>query len=218
MKNKKDFWKNVKAFSAEQYAGLGLYELVTVGLLKLNQAKLETNFENIVVILHKLFPDKFSLTYFPEYADLMRIDNTLRLDCKHVGVVTGNRPKGFVLTGKGQLLAEKTLDIIYSDAKKTEIKASFSRNRYIKLVKGVTKTSGFKKFSTKKFKEMKKFDVCESLHCTIDADEDHIKENLRLLIDYAYNTRKIASYEKISQEVLDYLEYIESHWEELIRE
>ena len=109
MKNKQNFWNELKPFSSEKYSGISLAELVTVGILKLNQSKLETNFENITVILHKLFPDKFSLTYFPEYPDTIRVDITIRVHCKERGLVKGNRPKGFVLTGQGQILAEKAL-------------------------------------------------------------------------------------------------------------
>jgi len=218
MKNKQNFWKELKSYPSEKYSGIPLSELVTVGILKLNQSKLETNFENITVILHRLFPDRFSLTYFPEHPDTIRVDITIRVHCKQLGAVKGNRPKGFVLTGKGQILAEKVLQNIETGSGKIKSQPNFSRNRFIKLVKGVTETSGYKKFISKKFKEIKKFDVCESLHCTMDADETHLRENLGLLTSHAIHTEKIPNYKEISKSVLSYLQYVESNWRELLNE
>ena len=218
MKNKQNFLKELKAYPSDQYSDIRLYELVTIGILRLNQSKLETNFENITVILLRLFPDKFSLTYFPEFPDTIRVDNTLRLDCKHMGVVKGNRPKGFVLTGKGQILGEKILQKIESGSGKVKSSANFSRNRFIKLVKGVTESSGYKKFVSKNLKEIKKFDVCESLHCTMNADEVHLRENLGTLTSHAIQTEKIPDYKQVSKSVLSYLQFIESNWDELVNE
>lgn len=218
MKNKQNFWNELKSYPTEKYSGIPLSELVTVGILKLNQFKLETNFENITVILHKLFPDKFSLTYFPEYPDTIRVDITIRVHCKEIGAVKGNRPKGFVLTGKGQILADKVLQKIESGSGKAKSQSNFARNKFIKLVKGVTESSGYKKFASKNLKEIKKFDVCESLHCTMDADEIHLRDNLGMLTSHAIQTEKIPSYKQVSKSVLNYLQYIESHWAELTNE
>jgi len=115
-------------------------------------------------------------------------------------------------------LLKKTLQNIESGSRKSKPQPDFTRNRFIKLVKGVTTSSGYKKFNSKNFEKIKKFDICESLHCTINADEVHIRENLGLLKNYAISTETNPSYEKISTSVLAYLDFIESHWDELINE
>ena len=186
--------------------------------MKLNQFKIETNFENITVILLKLFPDKFSLIYFPEYPDTIRVDITIRVHCREMGYAKGNRSKGFVLTGKGQIHAEKALEKIESGRGQAKSQSNFARNRFIKLVKGVTESSGYKKFVSKNLKDIKKFDVCESLHCTIDAEEEHIRANLGTLTLHATNTEKISNYMQVSKSVLSYLQFIESNWDELVNE
>ena len=216
--DRKKFWESIKQYQPEKYNDIRLDHLVTVAILKLNQMKMESSFENIAVILQKHFPDKFSLLSFPDYPDSLRVDNTLRLDCKHSGLVEGSRKKGiYVLTGKGKLIAEQTHEKIEFGVGSKISSGGFTRNKYIKLVRGVTKTSGFKKFSSGNLKEMKKFDVCESLHCTLDADEQILKDNLALLRNHASNTKKIQSYANVSQSALDYLQYIESNWEELMK-
>ena len=92
-----------------------------------------------------------------------------------------------------------------------------NQHKYIRFVQGVSDTTGFEKFSAKHLKEIKKFDVCESLHCTIDADEEHLKRNLETLTQHAINTKKISNFAVISESVLEYLQYIESNWEELMK-
>ena len=216
--DRKKFWESIKQYQPEKYNHIRLDHLVTVAILKLNQMKMESSFENIAVILQKHFPDKFSLLSFPDYPDSLRVDNTLRLDCKHSGLVEGSRKKGiYVLTGKGKLIAEQTHEKIEFGVGSKISSGGFTRNKYIKLVRGVTKTSGFKKFSSGNLKEMKKFDVCESLHCTINADEDHLRLNYGLLLNHVNSCKKFEEFSEISQWVLDYLEYIESNWEELMK-
>ena len=156
--DKNDFWNTITKYSAIQYSHIKLDSLATVGIYKLNQNNIETSFENIAVILQKLFPDKFSLTYFPEYPDSLRVDNTLRLDCKHSGFVHGSRKEGrYVLTGKGNENAELTINQINSGSKSKKSSNEYGRNKYVKLVQGVTKTDGYIKFIGNEFESIKKF-------------------------------------------------------------
>ena len=219
MKNKQNFWKSLKAYNPEQYQGEALSKLTTVGILKLHEIKLDASFENITVILYKLFPEKFSLINFPEYPDTIRVNRAMTSHLITAGYVEGTlKTNSYLLTGKGRIVAEETLERIESGVKSNKKQSELKRSKYIRLVKGVTNTSGFKKFASKDFKQIKKFDVCESLHCTLDADEEYIKQNLATLVLYANNTKKFAIFVDVSTSVLDYLQYIELHWEELIHE
>lgn len=218
MKNKQNFWKSLKAYNPEQYQGEALSKLTTVGILKLHETKLDASFENITVILHKLFPEKFSLISFPDFPDSNRVFRAMTIHCLEAGYVEGTlKRNSYLLTGKGRIVAEETLERIESGVKSNKKQSELKRSKYIRLVKEVTNTSGFKKFASKDFKQIKKFDVCESLHCTMDADEEHIKQNFATLTHYANNTKKFASFVDVSTSVLDYLQYIESHWEELMK-
>ena len=122
-----------------------------------------------------------------------------------------------MLTPKGTIVAENLLEQIESGIMSQRKRSDWKQNKYIRLVKGVSDTIGFEKFSDKRLKEIKKFDVCESLHCTIDADEEHLKRNLETLTQHANNTKKISNFAVISESVLEYLQYIESNWEELMK-
>ena len=85
------------------------------------------------------------------------------------------------------------------------------------MLQAVAETSGFKHFRASNFKEIKKYDVCEGLHCTVDADEDHLRLNYGLLLNHVDSCKKFEEFSEIYQWVLDYLEYIESNWEELMK-
>ena len=218
MKNKQDFWKSLKAYGLELYQGEALSKLTTVGILKLHEVEMDTSYDNITVILYKLFPEKFSLINFPQYPDTLRVNRALTSHCITAGYVKGNlKTNSYTLTISGRKTAEDLLEKIEAGTKSQTKRSDLKRSKNIRLVQGVTETSGFKKFSSKDYEEIKKFDVCESLHCTIDADKDLIKSNFDTLVDYASDANKFEIFAKISQSVLDYLQYIESNWEKLMK-
>ena len=214
----KKFWNNLKPYKLELYQGEALSKLTTVGILKLHNAEIDANFENITVILYKLFPEKYSLVGFPEFPDTLRVNRAMTSHCITAGYIDGTlKRNSYFLTPKGQTVAEDLLDQIESGTMSQRKRSDEKQHKYIRLVKGVSDTTGFEKFSAKHLKEIKKFDVCESLHCTIDADEEHIKRNLEMLVLHANNTKKISNFTVISESVLEYLQYIESNWEELMK-
>jgi DNA-binding PadR family transcriptional regulator len=170
------------------------------------------------VILYKLFPEKYSLVGFPEFPDTLRVNRAMTSHCITAGYIDGTlKRNSYFLTPKGRIVAEDLLDQIESGTTSQRKRSDLKQSKYIRLVKGVSDTTGFEKFSAKHLKEIKKFDVCESLHCTIDADEEHLKRNLETLTQHAINTKKISNFAVISESVLEYLQYIESNWEELMK-
>ena len=216
--DRKKFWKDLKPYKLELYQGEALAKLTTVGILKLHNAEIDANFENITVILYKLFPEKYSLVGFPEFPDTLRVNRAMTSHCITAGYIDGTlKRNSYFLTPKGRIVAEDLLDQIESGTMSQRKRSDLKQSKYIRLVKGVSDTTGFEKFSAKHLKEIKKFDVCESLHCTIDADEEHIKRNLEMLVLHANNTKKISNFTVISEAVLEYLQYIESNWEELMK-
>jgi len=220
VKNKqKNFWNTLEKYKPEQYQGEALAKLTTVGILKLHDAHIDASFENITITLHKLFPEKFSLINFPEHPDSNRVFRAMTIHCLEAGYVEGTlKRNSYLLTGKGRITAEESLERIESGVKSEKKQSELKRSKYIRLVEGVTHSSGFKKFISKDYKQIKKFDICESLHCTMDVDEYHLKANLTLLTSHALSTKKISSFEEISKSVLSYLQYVESNWRELINE
>ena len=188
--DRKKFWKDLKPYKLELYQGEALSKLTAVGILKLHNAEIDASFENITVVLYKLFPEKYSLANFLEYPDTMKVMRAMTSHCVTAGYIDGNlKRNSYLLTPKGRIVAEDLLDQIESGT-----------------------------MSQRKRSDLKqRFDVCESLHCTIDADEEHLKRNLETLTQHANNTKKISNFAVISESVLEYLQYIESNWEELMK-
>ena len=216
--DRKKFWKDLKPYKLELYQGEALAKLTAVGILKLHNAEIDASFENITVVLYKLFPEKYSLVGFPEFPDTLRVNRAMTSHCITAGYIDGTlKRNSYFLTPKGRIVAEDLLDQIGSGIMTKVKRSGLKDSKYIRLVKGVSDTTGFEKFSAKHLKEIKKFDVCESLHCTIDADEEHLKRNLETLTQHAINTKKISNFAVISESVLEYLQYIESNWEELMK-
>ena len=216
--DRKKFWKDLKPYKLELYQGEALAKLTTVGILKLHNAEIDANFENVTVILYKLFPEKYSLVGFPEFPDTLRVNRAMTSHCITAGWIDGTlKRNSYLLTPKGRIVAEDLLDQIESGTISQRKRSDKNQHKYIRFVQGVSNTTGFEKFSAKHLKEIKKFDVCESLHCTVDADETQLKKNLATLILHANNTKKISNFTVISEAVLEYLQYIESNWEELMK-
>jgi len=209
--------EKLEKYDSDRYStGITNAKLAAVALLKLDEIEIEKTFENVVMTLQKLFPGKFSLITYPEIPDTIRVDNTLRLDAgkNHAEYITGNRPKGYRLTATGRVAAEDTVQQLESSSKgKTKSISGTQRNRYTKLVSGVTKTECFEKFSTQQLSEINKLDVRRALHCTLETPEDKAHNNLDSLIDMTMKLKSIKEYEKLSNNVLTFLEYLEKNWE-----
>ena len=217
--DRKKFWRNLKPYDPNQYAGEALSKLTLVGITKLNEHQIEASYDNITVVLFKLFPESFSLITFPEYPDTLRVNRALTSHCITAGYIDGNQKKNiYVLTGKGRQIADELLESFQSDSKSKSKESDKKRNKYIKLIKAVTETSGFKNFRASEFEKIKKFDLCECLHCTINADEDHLRTNYGTLLYYANSCKKFEKFAEVSQWVLDYLEYLQTNWVRLVNE
>ena len=211
------FWEDLKPYNLDKYADETLDHLTLIGITKLNEYQIPASYDNITVILFKLFPHKFSLRDFFEYPDARTSFQSIA-HCKTLLLLKGGYQKGvFTLTGAGQQIADDFLDRFQSDSKSKSKETKKIRNKDIRMLQAVAETSGFKHFRAGNFKEIKKYDVCEGLHCTVDADEDTMKQNYGLLQYHVNSCKKFEEFSEISQWVLDYLEYIESNWEELMK-
>ena len=215
--DRKKFWDDLKSYKLEKYEGETLDHLTLIGITKLNEYQIPASYDNITAILFKLFPHKFSLRDFFEYPDARTSFQSIA-HCKTLLLLKGGYQKGvFTLTGAGQQIADDLLDRFQSDSKSKSKETKKIRNKDIRMLQAVAETSGFKNFRASNFKEIKKYDVCESLHCTINADEDHLRHNYGLLQYHVNSCKKFEEFSEVSQLVLDYLEYIESNWEELMK-
>lgn len=214
--NKNDFWEKLQPFTSENYVGESLDPLVAVAILKLWDEGVSTSMESIAVTAFKLFPDKFSMVQFPQYPDYMRVFTAVRMHLK--SYVEGNMKKNsFILNGKGRIFAEKSLERIESGNNSSQKKPDFKRKKNTRLILSVTKTDGFKKFKEKNLDNLNKFDICETLHCTTEASNEHLRSNLATLEKMASEIEPNLSYKETAESVLEYLSYVDKNWDKLMK-
>lgn len=213
--------EKLKPYKPEQYStGVTIARLAAVALYRMEEKNIQTNFENVVVSLQKLFPGKFSLIHYPHIPDTMRIDNTLRLDAgkNHAEFIVGNRLKGYNLTGLGKIAAEETieqLELGSNSSGKTRI--GKSRKKETRLVSDIMDSIAFDKFSKKQFPSINKFDVCDVLHGTLDTDSEKLATNLDTLKYHTDALKPIKEYEKLANDVSEFLIYLKENWESLMK-
>jgi len=214
---KNSFWDNLQHYKPEQYVAESLDPLVIVALFKLYDSQESTSMESIAVTAFKLFPDRFSMLQFPEYPDYMRVFTAVRMHLKKY--VEGDMKKNsFLLNGKGRIFAEEVLERIESGTGSSlKPKAEFKRKKNTKLILAVTKTTGFKKFEDKNLDKINRFDVCETLHCTTEASDEHLRSNLATLQQMANQIAPNLSYKKEAEQVLQYLTYADENWTRLMK-
>jgi len=214
------FIEKLKEYKPEQYSsGVTIAKLAAVAIYQMEEQNIQTNFENVVVSLQKLFPGKFSLLHYPHIPDTMRIDNTLRLDAQnHAQYIKGNRRKGYRLTGLGKTAAEETIEQFESGTKSTgKERVGKSRKQETQLVSEIANSSVFEKFSTKQFSSINKFEVCDILHGTLETNLRDLQRNLETLIGHAEAMKPIKEYEKLATSVLEFLKYLKENWEQLVK-
>jgi hypothetical protein len=213
-----DAWAAFTAHDPMRYKEVRLDKLATVGMYMLSKSGLECTFDNIVVALHKLFPEKFSLLSFPEYPDSIRVDNTLRLDCKHSRYSLGNRIKGFTLTELGTIAAQETMKELQGEhhEDRGELRRAHSefRNRATRLTTEVGKSDAYRKFKSGEL--VTRFDVCDVLHGSLDTDDKLLRSNLEKLQSYANSLVPIREYQDLADSVLEFLGFVKTNWERIM--
>jgi hypothetical protein len=84
------------------YTAIDLNRLASFTVHCLQQQRIPTTFENIVVAAFRMFPAKFALEGYLEYPDAARVNRALlQLRPKYRNWARGNVQKGFVLTESG---------------------------------------------------------------------------------------------------------------------
>jgi hypothetical protein len=157
------------------------------------------------------------MTQFPEYPDYMRVFTAVRMHLKKY--VEGDMKKNsFLLNGKGRIYAEEILERIESGTgSSSKPKKEFKRKKNTKLILAVTKTIGFKKFEDKNLDKINRFDICETLHCTTEASDEHLRTNLATLQQMANQIAPNLSYKKEAEKVLEFLTFADENWKRLMK-
>ena len=166
----------ITAYPEPVYASLDLNRLASFTVHWLQQQRIPTSFENIVVAAFRMFPAKFALEGYLEYPDAARINRALlQLRPKYRNWARGNVQKGFVLTESGLAEVRHVQDILSSGSAEPVRKRKRLRPRTMDLTRDLSSIVDSCLFS--KWKDQK-------------LSEGNVLELLDMLQAFAYTPRK----------------------------
>lgn len=187
---KESFSENIKSYSEKAYNDVDLTGLAAFSLNYLNENNIPTTFENIVVVLYKMFPTKFCLVGYPEFPDAARVGRTLlQLGPKYRNWARGSVQKGFVLTEKGIDKVQKVSAMLTTGksqsnivTQKTKKEPSASRTMDLsKEIEQLEQSKLFEKWQAQQLAETKMIDLVNLLGAYAYTPTKALKERLKKL-------------------------------------
>lgn len=215
---------DIQPFPPEKYKDIDLDRLTAYAVKYLTDRGIECTFENLVVVLFKFFPEKFSLVGYPEYPDSARVHNSIDLHCrpKYKDFAVGSKRRGWKLTDKGLSAAEEAAMILESSKpQKLQLKGKAvtpglkQRTKAVYFVKEIQNSEVFERYTAGNKDEISKYDVCDLLHGTLDTPPSILQKNLDRLIDYTDIMIKTEPSE-LHRQIKEFLLYIKTRWRALI--
>lgn len=203
-----DFFDKLIPMKKEQYRRINNDRLVVYGVFLLEKNAIEPTFDNVVVTVFKVFPDRFSLIGFPQYPDAKRVHDCLwHCTYKTKNWLNGNAKSGFRLTEKGKYILEETFNKMKSRIKVGKVFDTKARRKEVFFIDWIKRTGAFKKFTNGEGTSISEVEVREFLRVSNDATKDVMLQNVKKYRKYA---------KKIDDTLVeDFLDFIERKWRKL---
>lgn len=100
---------DLEPFSPDLYSEIGLNQLLVYAVSYLEEQRYRGTIENIAVVAHRFFPNKYSLIGYPQFPDAARVQRViLHLGPKYVGLLEGKNKIGYHLNDRGKIVAGET--------------------------------------------------------------------------------------------------------------
>ncbi len=213
------FLKKLEPFEPSQYEKTTLTILAVAAIYKMEQNGIELLYHNIAVTLHKLFPKKFSMTYFTEHPDLNKIDDTVRKGGGDSGWIQGTRKQGyFKLSQTGRIEAEEALALLDSGkavGTSGRSMSSSGSDRIIILLNEVSHSKAYKKFSEKRINEITNFEIRDVLHGTSNTSMNTLTKNLKTINDAAKALSDHEQHKDWTKQIFEFLKFLQKKLEEI---
>jgi len=180
---------NKEKFDPGIYNAISLDELVTYCVYTLQEEKHDVTFEDMVAKCFEYFPERFSLSGYPQWPDSARVDKSwlrCRTDFKYI---KGSVKKGFKITSKGLGIVEKVQNALSTprNEKITLIKKKTKeRTREEMFINNLKSSDAYKLYLSQGGEvEIPHYDFCNMLFGTIESSITTLNENLNMLKEYA---------------------------------
>jgi hypothetical protein len=184
------------AIAPESYGGLDLNRLAVYAIGTLRERRAPVSFENLVVSLFRLFPERFSLRGF-EYPDANRVNRTLlQLGPGYRNWARGSVATGFALTPLGEKILEETRQRLRSPSPRT--------GRVARAAGGYTwdsaadldelkATAAYRRFSEGGPQALVNDDIWNALNAFSFTPEEAVRSRLITLREYASRASDAAA-------------------------
>jgi hypothetical protein len=108
-----DVLGSIDTYPATAYEALDLNRLASFTICWMQERRIPTTFENIVVAAFRMLPAKFALEGYPDFPDATRVNRALlQLRPKYRNWARGSVQKGFVLTESGLAEVAKVGEVL----------------------------------------------------------------------------------------------------------
>jgi hypothetical protein len=178
--------EKLKPFAFDKYKNVDLDHLAVYAISKLEEIGADLSFENSVVAIFKLFPQKFSLLGFPSYPDSLRVYTCLwrcSTDKKKLWL-GGKVRQGFIITDRSRKFIKEAEKLLYETSPK-KIKATSQTRRKELLMAELEHSPAYLKYVRGQCDSISEADLCYLLQGTLDSSRGNLKENFITLKNFA---------------------------------
>ena len=184
----------------DRYENIDLDRLASFGIRVLDERGLRPTFELVVVVLFRMFPEKFGIVGFPEYPDAARVNRAL-LHClpKYRNYLTGSAKTGYRLTYAGQGAAEETKELLEGSALPGAGKRqrpSAPRTVAENFMRDVRSSDAYKLFAEGNTDRIGRYELLRVLHADSETDRAILRRRLQELAGYSEqsNSHDVAKF------------------------
>jgi len=188
MEKKVNFLKDIKPIAEEKYIHIDNDRLVLYSVNLIEQEKIETTFDSVVVATFKLFPIRFALIGFPEYPDAKRVHDCLfHCTYKTKNWLFGNAKSGYYITEKGKSILNNTNRKLSGEIVNVGYTGSEPNRKEKFFLDLIKEDVSFKKYLKGNFEDISEQDIRRLLRSTSNTSYDILEENFKKYSEYAKN-------------------------------
>ncbi len=180
--------QGLPAIAPESYGAIDLNRLAVYAIGLLREERIPVSFENVVVTLFRLFPERFSLRGY-EYPDANRVNRALlQLGPRYRNWARGSTSTGFALTPLGETTLEETRERLRSpgapSGRRLRSSVGYTWDATADLVE-LKATEAYRRFGEGGPQTLVNDDVWNALNAFSYTPEEAVRSRLITLREYA---------------------------------
>lgn len=202
----KDIFSTLTPYENNQYDAIDIDRLVVFTAVELEKQGISSTLENITVGAFILFPQKFSITGYPQFPDATRVEKSLwRSKGRTRQWIGGKTSHGYLVTDRSRNIAQQIQNQLSGSVFQSEAKTSSRLRRREKVLQDAMNTPAYEKYINGEREAITESDFCYLLQGTLDSSKDTLKGNIISIKEF--------SQELDNKEFLKFLNWLEESFE-----